>query len=170
MTSVGGHISHVSGVPARGNSVPGEGEASGRRPRHDTTPMSLLLRERASLISTLTHLGFREDISWSILRYWIMLKVNAPAGGPYALIGVALAAVAEVREREGQASMGWFAGVLNEDMLQLLRRHSNLDLRGAKALVSRIMLARWERLVKLNRTLSYTPKEGISTRSKALKY
>ncbi|CAJ2506624.1 Uu.00g078100.m01.CDS01 [Anthostomella pinea] len=137
----------------------------------DGTFMALLLRERASYISTLSYMGFREDISWSILRYWIALTIHASSAGPYDMVGMALAAVAELGEPTGQDHLDdpyfgtannilrseWpsmLGHVLTEDML----RH--IDTTGiylaptfsdAKLLVSRIIVGRRKRLAAYRR-------------------
>ncbi|KAI1191611.1 hypothetical protein F5B17DRAFT_382606 [Nemania serpens] len=51
-------------------------------------------------------LGFTNKTSMLILRYWVALKLDAPTGGPYELLGVALAAIAELGEPEMPTSSG----------------------------------------------------------------
>ncbi|KAI3320454.1 hypothetical protein HD806DRAFT_506419 [Xylariaceae sp. AK1471] len=143
--------------------------------------ISVLVQERLSYVDVLEFLGFNHDISLSILQYWITLKLSAPAGGPYDLLGVALAAIAELGEPGIQTFQGgivnhkktgkpprseWqlvFAQVLNHEALRLIRRdgaYHALSFTKAKWLVYRMVLSRWERLVERKEAIRAV---GVST-------
>ncbi|KAI1339403.1 hypothetical protein F5Y15DRAFT_416267 [Xylariaceae sp. FL0016] len=122
---------------------------------------SLLLQERVHHLDTLAYVGFREDMSCAILEYWITLKVYASSGSPYSLLGVALAALAEVEEVHDYHSLeshkkpsmvsrsDWpllFAQVLHEGMLRHIGNahvYSAPSFTNAKLLVCRIIQGRW---------------------------
>ncbi|KAF2966692.1 hypothetical protein GQX73_g6883 [Xylaria multiplex] len=118
-------------------------------------------------IDVLNHLGFGYETSVSILECWNTLRDDAPAGGPYKIIGVALATIAELGETEmpechGQvvgsrnapARSEWaaaFAQILNDETLAAAQRvgaYLAPDFTQAKWLVHHMVLRRWEQLVR----------------------
>ncbi|KAI1326687.1 hypothetical protein F5Y16DRAFT_374383 [Xylariaceae sp. FL0255] len=123
----------------------------------------VLLRERLGYLATLTFLGFNEYAGYTILQYWITLKLGASAGGPYKLIGVALAAIAELGEVESctRSTMTcrsqWrvtFARMLTHETLMALQRIGVYDsptFSQAKWMVYRLMMERWEELTTSDR-------------------
>ncbi|KAI1185603.1 hypothetical protein F5B17DRAFT_25594 [Nemania serpens] len=68
--------------------------------------VSKLVREQPGYVTVLVLLGFTNKTSMLILRYWVALKLDAPTGGPYELLGVALATIAELGEPEMPTSCG----------------------------------------------------------------
>ncbi|RWA06265.1 hypothetical protein EKO27_g8834 [Xylaria grammica] len=128
--------------------------------------INALVREQINYIEALEFLGFEYETSVSILRCWIALKLNAPTGGPYDLLGVALAAVAELGETEMRDCHGnaagygstlsrseWrtaFAQILNYKALAAIGRvgvYLAPDFTKAKWLVYHMVLRRWRKLV-----------------------
>ncbi|KAI0393947.1 hypothetical protein F5Y17DRAFT_279875 [Xylariaceae sp. FL0594] len=118
--------------------------------------------ERPEYLFFLERLGFNHETSWAILRYWITLKLKAPAGGPYDLFGTALAVIAEldepqkrtchdcinVRQAPGKScKVDWFlafARILNDRALASLQSivlHRPRSFKQAKIIVYRMMLA-----------------------------
>ncbi|KAI1161891.1 hypothetical protein F5B18DRAFT_674045 [Nemania serpens] len=130
--------------------------------------VAVLVREQPSYVTVLELLGFTAKTSALILRYWIALKLDAPTGGPYELLGVALATIAELGEPEMRASRGdgmgggkmnrcptseWqlaFAQVLNRDGLREVCRvgaYLAPDFTKAKWLVYQMVMRRWGELI-----------------------
>jgi hypothetical protein len=129
----------------------------------------VLVQERLGYVQALEFIGFNHDISVSILRYWITLKLSAPAGGPYNLLGVALAAIAELgepgmhtchggiasREKKNKTPRPeWqfvFGQAFNHKALRSIRRggvYQAPDFKKAKWLVYGIVVSRWEGLAE----------------------
>ncbi|KAI1114554.1 hypothetical protein F5Y14DRAFT_450858 [Nemania sp. NC0429] len=128
---------------------------------------ALVFRQRSARMVMLQLLGFTEKTSEFIFRYWVALKRDAPTGGPYDLLGVALATIAELGEPEMRTSCGdaiicremigcstseWeraFAEVLNLDGLRGVWEAGAYfapDFTKAKWLVNRMLVRRWEEL------------------------
>ncbi|KAI0541863.1 hypothetical protein GGR58DRAFT_497757 [Xylaria digitata] len=118
-------------------------------------------------IGVLNHLGFGHETSVSILKCWTTLRDDASAGGPYEIIGVALATIAELGETEMRECHGrimgsgnapprseWpaaFAQILNDETLVAAQRigaYLAPDFKKAKWLVHHMVLNRWEQLVR----------------------
>ncbi|KAI1277728.1 hypothetical protein F5Y07DRAFT_84326 [Xylaria sp. FL0933] len=131
--------------------------------------IDLLVLERYHYVEALRFLGFEHQTAEAIVRRWITLKMDAAAGGPYDLLGVALAAIAELGESGGpdmRACHGdpvgrweapprsdWlliFAQVLNEEAITVIQ-HGGVyfapDFAKAKRLVYHMVRIRWERLL-----------------------
>lgn len=134
--------------------------------------IAALVREPLGYLEALQSLGFEHNTSLSILRYWITVKLDAPAGGPYNLLGIALAAIAELGEPNMRADdcrvvdcgnaparSDWplvFAQVLNCEALAAVQRlgvYFAPDFAKAKWLVYHMVLRRWERLVGRRETI-----------------
>ncbi|KAI1174142.1 hypothetical protein F4777DRAFT_580306 [Nemania sp. FL0916] len=113
--------------------------------------------------------GFKHQASMSIFHYWFTILQDAPAGGPYDLLGAALAAIAELSEPKGWPSYGdnhevsafaWqrtFAQVLNYEALEAVREAGAYlapDFAKAKLLVNRLIQQRWEQLVRFGKAFS----------------
>ncbi|KAI0427353.1 hypothetical protein F5Y09DRAFT_344756 [Xylaria sp. FL1042] len=133
--------------------------------------IALLVRERLNYLKVLRFLGFEYQTSVAILRCWITLQLDAAAGGPYDLLGIALAAIAELgepgepdtRARHGDAVGCWeapprpdwpliFAQVLNYEALAAIRSvgvYFAPDFTKAKWLVYHMVLRQWQKLVGL---------------------
>ncbi|KAI0876668.1 hypothetical protein GGS24DRAFT_211115 [Hypoxylon argillaceum] len=131
--------------------------------------IAALVRMEMGYIEVLEFLGFTRETSKSILRYWVVLKLDAPTGGPYGLLGVALAAIADMGEPEVRAcedsggggggttnqspKSEWqpaFAQVLNNEALAAVGRlgaYLAPDFSKAKQLVYHMIMRRWERLM-----------------------
>ncbi|KAI0148384.1 hypothetical protein GGR57DRAFT_505177 [Xylariaceae sp. FL1272] len=125
----------------------------------------LMVRERVGYLQMLQLLGFNRSLALSILQYWVSLKVNASAGGPYGVFGVALAAIAELNDsctkdanKQGQSDKlkrsEWqsiFAQVLNNETLRCVRTagvYLAPDFTKAKWMVYRLLMKRWEILAE----------------------
>ncbi|KAI1259110.1 hypothetical protein F5Y18DRAFT_318173 [Xylariaceae sp. FL1019] len=125
----------------------------------------LMVRERVGYLQMLQLLGFNGSLAVSILHHWVSLKVNAPAGGPYGVLGAALAAIAELNDsctvdmiKQGQPDMSkeseWestFAQVLNYEALRTVRAagvYLAPDFTKAKWMVYRLLMRRWEILAQ----------------------
>jgi hypothetical protein len=121
-----------------------------------------IVQERPGYMFFLERLGFNHDTSISILRYWVTLKLKAPAGGPYDLFGTALAVIAELDEPRTQTchdcinvreapekpcKLDWFlafAHILNDRALSSFRRvgiHRSQNFSQVKRMVYHMMLA-----------------------------
>ncbi|KAI8625640.1 hypothetical protein F5Y19DRAFT_489477 [Xylariaceae sp. FL1651] len=128
---------------------------------------SVILQERLCYLKALESLGFKDDTSMSILRYWVTINLNAPTGGPYDLLGVVLAAIAELGEPDLQTCYGgnkrrdrtnkipkpeWeyaFAQALNNEALRSIWRagvYLAPSFTKAKWIVYRMVMRRWEDL------------------------
>ncbi|KAI0976482.1 hypothetical protein F4678DRAFT_482629 [Xylaria arbuscula] len=131
--------------------------------------------ERLRYAEALHFLGFDHAAGAEILRCWIRLKLEAPAGGPYDLLGIALAAIAELGEPDtrdachddmaGRIPGCWdapprsdwplvFARVFNHDTLAAIQRvgvYFAPDFTKAKWLVYHMVQRKWERLLGLNK-------------------
>ncbi|KAI1306655.1 hypothetical protein F5Y03DRAFT_405936 [Xylaria venustula] len=128
--------------------------------------------ERLRYAEALHFLGFDHAASAEILRCWIRLKLDAPAGGPYDLLGIALAAIAELGEPDtprvsshddtmGGITGCWdapprsdwplvFAQIFNHDTLAAIQRvgvYFAPDFTKAKWLVYHMVQRKWERLL-----------------------
>jgi hypothetical protein len=135
----------------------------------------MLAQERLGFAEALEFLGFNYDTSMSMLRYWTILRLSAPAGGPYDLLGIALAAIAELGEPGTQTRTchgekekttkapcprsEWrlvFAQALNYEGLRSIRRAGAYlapNFTKAKWLVYRMVLRRWDELVQRRKAL-----------------
>ncbi|KAI0103788.1 hypothetical protein GGR51DRAFT_241210 [Nemania sp. FL0031] len=130
---------------------------------------------RLEYVKILEYLGFRHKASIAILRYWAAVELDAPTGGPYSLLGVALAAIAELGEPETRGCRGrgggrgggdgagletksqsrseWylaFAWVLNSEALAAIHSggaYMAPNFTEAKWLVHRMVTGRWDSLV-----------------------
>ncbi|KAI1201179.1 hypothetical protein F5X97DRAFT_320547 [Nemania serpens] len=124
--------------------------------------VSVLVRELPAYVAMLEVLGFNGKTSISILRYWVALELDAPTGGPYELLGVALATIAELGEPEMRTSRGkmngcpkseWqlaFAQVLNcHALLEVGRAGAYVahDFAKAKWLAYQVVVRRWGELI-----------------------
>ncbi|TGJ86660.1 hypothetical protein E0Z10_g2110 [Xylaria hypoxylon] len=128
--------------------------------------IATLVRDQLNYMEALKFLGFGHETSASILRCWIALKLDAPAGGPYDLLGIALAAIAELGENDMRdchcdvvgcgntpPRSEWqfaFAEILNYEALAAVQRvgaYLAPDFTKAKWLVYHMVLRRWRELV-----------------------
>ncbi|KAI1346057.1 hypothetical protein F5Y01DRAFT_32466 [Xylaria sp. FL0043] len=128
-----------------------------------------LVRERHHYVEALRFLGFEYLTAEAIVRRWITLKMDAAAGGPYDLLGVALAAIAELGETgepdmrachgdpvgrwEAPPRCDWlliFAQILNQEALTVIQNggvYFAPDFAKAKRFVYHMVRRRWENLL-----------------------
>ncbi|KAI0805360.1 hypothetical protein GGR55DRAFT_698333 [Xylaria sp. FL0064] len=119
-----------------------------------------LVQERHHCVEALRFLSFEYQTAKAIVRRWITLKMDAAAGGPYDLLGVALAAIAELGE-PGEPDMRACHGdaVLNREALAAIQNvgvYLAPDFTKAKWLVYHTVLRRWEKLLGPGETVQQT--------------